>query len=182
MCCGLRLFIALGLLLTEFSGGRRRTEHALRESEERFRTLVQFSFDVYWETDAQHRFTRQEFSERLTDAPAPGSEIGKTRWEIPYLEPDEEAWRKHRATLDAHLPFRDFELARPTAGRRQALRVRFRDAGVRRMRALRRLPRRRAAHHRAQARRGGAPGARLVPRIAWTASTAPCREPTTSSR
>jgi PAS domain S-box-containing protein len=30
------------------------------------------------------------------------------------LEPDEEAWRKHRATLDAHLPFRDFEFARPT--------------------------------------------------------------------
>ncbi len=76
---------------------------------------MQFSFDVYWETDARHRFTRQEFSERLTDAPAPGSEIGKTRWEIPYVEPDEEAWRKHRATLDAHLPFRDFELARPTA-------------------------------------------------------------------
>ena len=44
-----------------------------------------------------------------------GSEIGKTRWEIPYLEPDEEAWRKHRETLVAHLPFRDFELARPTS-------------------------------------------------------------------
>jgi C4-dicarboxylate-specific signal transduction histidine kinase len=29
------------------------------------------------------------------------------------LEPGEEAWRKHRETLDAHLPFRDFELARP---------------------------------------------------------------------
>ena len=43
-----------------------------------------------------------------------GSEIGKTRWEVPYLEPDAEAWRKHRETLDAHLPFRDFELARPT--------------------------------------------------------------------
>src|SRR4029450_12427883 len=70
--------------------------------------------DVYWETDAQHRFTRQEFMEGLTDAPKPGSEIGKTRWEVPYLEPDEEAWRKHRATLDAHLAFRDFELARPT--------------------------------------------------------------------
>jgi signal transduction histidine kinase len=73
---------------------------------------VQFSFDVYWETDAQHRFTHQEFAESLADAPAPGSEIGKTRWEVPYLEPDEEAWRKHRETLDAHLPFRDFELAR----------------------------------------------------------------------
>ena len=67
--------------------------------------------------------------------------------------------------LDAHLPFRDFELARPTP-----------DGGKRyvsvsgmpvfdEMRALRRLPRRRAAHHRAQARRGGAPGARLVPRV-----------------
>ena len=112
---GFFIFIALCLLLSEFSAGRRRAEHALRASEERFRALVQFSFDVYWESDAEHRFTRQEFSERLTDAPAPGAEIGKTRWEIPYVEPDEEAWRKHRATLDAHLPFRDFELARPTA-------------------------------------------------------------------
>lgn len=92
---------------------RKRSEEALRESEDRFRTLVQFSFDVYWETDAQHRFIRQEFAESLVDAPASGSEVGKTRWEVPYLEPDEEAWRKHRETLDAHLPFRDFELARP---------------------------------------------------------------------
>ena len=91
----------------------RRAEEELRDSEERFRTLVQFSFDVYWESDAQHRFVRQDFAEGLEDAPALGSEIGKTRWEVPYLEPDAEAWRKHRETLDAHLPFRDFELARP---------------------------------------------------------------------
>jgi PAS domain S-box-containing protein len=91
---------------------RKRAEEALRRSEERFRTLVHFSFDVYWETDAQHRFTHQEFAESLADAPVSGSEIGKTRWEVPYLEPDEEAWCKHRETLDAHLPFRDFELAR----------------------------------------------------------------------
>jgi PAS domain S-box-containing protein len=94
---------------------RRRAEQSLRESEERFRTLVQFSFDVYWESDAQHRFTRQEFAEGHADPAAPGSEIGKTRWEVPYLEPDAEAWRKHRETLEAHLPFRDFELARPAA-------------------------------------------------------------------
>jgi PAS domain S-box-containing protein len=95
---------------------RERLEQALHASEERFRTLVQLSFDVYWETDAEHRFTRQDFAPTLFNAPAPGSEIGKTRWEVPYLEPDEEAWRLHRAALAAHLPFRDFELARPTAG------------------------------------------------------------------
>jgi PAS domain S-box-containing protein len=94
---------------------RKRAEQALSESEERFRTLVQFSFDVYWESDAQHRFIRQEFAQGLADPPAPGSEIGKTRWEVPYLEPDAEAWRTHRETLEAHLPFRDFELARPAA-------------------------------------------------------------------
>jgi C4-dicarboxylate-specific signal transduction histidine kinase len=92
---------------------------SLLVSEERFRTLTQFSFEIYWETDAQHRFIRLD-SERLNNAPPPDTEIGKTRWELSYLEPDEEGWRIHRETLDAHLPFRDFELARatPNGGKR----------------------------------------------------------------
>jgi hypothetical protein len=57
----------------------------------------------------------------LADAPARGWEIGKTCWEVTYVEPDEEVWRQHRATLEAHLPFRDFELARPTRGAQSEL-------------------------------------------------------------
>jgi PAS domain S-box-containing protein len=91
---------------------RKQAEDELRASEERFRTLVEFSFDVYWETDAHHRFISHQFAGDLADAGALGSQIGKTRWEGPYLEPDAEAWRKHREILDAHLPFRDFEVAR----------------------------------------------------------------------
>ena len=93
---------------------RKRAEDDLRASEERFRTLVHFSFDVYWETDAQHRFIREEFVEGLAATPAPGSDIGKTPWELPEFEASEEDWRRYRETLDAHLPFRDFELARST--------------------------------------------------------------------
>lgn len=95
---------------------RKRLEKALQDSEERFQRLVHLSFDVYWETDAAHRYTRQDYASTRHDAPAPGSEIGMARWEVPHLEPDEEAWRRHRATLAAHLPFRDFELARPMDG------------------------------------------------------------------
>jgi hypothetical protein len=58
--------------------------------------------------------TRGPRRSRASDAPAAGSEIGKTRWGVPYLEPDETAWREHRTTLEAHLPFRDFEIVRAT--------------------------------------------------------------------
>jgi diguanylate cyclase (GGDEF)-like protein len=37
---------------------------------------------------------------------------GKTPWQIPSASPDEAGWAAHRATLDSHVPFRDFEFAR----------------------------------------------------------------------
>jgi diguanylate cyclase (GGDEF)-like protein len=64
---------------------------ALAASEQRFRTLVRLSSEFYWETDAQHRMA------------APCDEMLAA------------AWQAHRATLDAHLPFRGFEFAHPQA-------------------------------------------------------------------
>ena len=158
------IFIGLCLLLSEFSAGRRRTEHALRQSGKRFRTLAQFP-GVYWETDAQHRFTRQEFLDRLTGAPAPGSVIGKAGdGTSPTSSPT-----KRLAQAPGHArrasPVPGFRARAPDARRGQALRVGVRYAGLRRIRAVRRLPRRRPQYHRPQARRGGAPRAHMVSRV-----------------
>ncbi len=92
---------------------RRAAEQALRESEARFRSLTRLSSDFYWETDEQHRFTELAYGTGHRPTVPYGTQIGKTRWEIPYLAPDEAGWRAHRAILDARLPFREFEFARP---------------------------------------------------------------------
>jgi len=80
----------------------------LRESEARFRNLTEMSSDFHWETDPRHRLVR-------TSAAMPGgvpNALGKRRWQIPSLTPDAAGWRAHEATLDAHRPFRGFEVSR----------------------------------------------------------------------
>ena len=88
-------------------------EAALRESEARFRSLTEMSSDFYWESDAAHRLTMRTENRKLAFDPLTYQIAGKTRWEVPYLAPDEAGWQAHRELLDAHLPFRDFEIARP---------------------------------------------------------------------
>ena len=87
----------------------------LRESEARYRGLTEMSSDFYWESDAEHRLTDRGSADKKVSTVSvfrQGAQIGERRWEIPYLSPDEAAWRAHRAELDAHRPFRDFELSR----------------------------------------------------------------------
>jgi diguanylate cyclase (GGDEF)-like protein/PAS domain S-box-containing protein len=90
----------------------------LRMSEARFRALTEMSSDFYWESDAEHRLTERSSADKASGA-APvflkDAQIGERRWEVPSLSPDEAGWRAHRAVLDAHLPFRDFELSRLAA-------------------------------------------------------------------
>jgi PAS domain S-box-containing protein len=91
---------------------RIQAESALRESEARFRSLTELSSDFYWETDASHRVSNAIHGSKHNPVTAPGSQFGKTRWDIPSLSPDAAGWAAHRAVLDAHLPFRGFEFSR----------------------------------------------------------------------
>ncbi|MEO8717150.1 MAG: PAS domain S-box protein [Burkholderiales bacterium] len=96
---------------------RAAAQAAVRSSEQRFRSLVSLSSDFYWESDAEHRVTVRESGGRASPAPtySTGSGIGKRRWELPFLTPDMQGWMAHKAVLDAHLPFQDFEISRPAS-------------------------------------------------------------------
>ena len=96
---------------------RKQAESALRESEARFRSLTEVSSDFYWESDTEHRITQRTASRDSGALSAfwRDAQIDKRRWEVPYLSPDEAGWQAHRAVLDAHRPFRNFELSRAYA-------------------------------------------------------------------
>jgi PAS domain S-box-containing protein len=93
---------------------QRNAEEALRQSEARFRGLTEMSSDFYWESDAEHRLTQRTESKREAAGEVfrAASSIGKRRWEILSVSPDEAGWQMHREMLDAHLSFRDFEISR----------------------------------------------------------------------
>jgi len=82
---------------------RKQAEEALRESEQRFRDYAETASDWFWESGPDHRFTVSSQDAGLNRA------LGATRWELAAdLDEEPEKWRAHRATLEAHEPFRDF--------------------------------------------------------------------------
>lgn len=111
---------ALGRAAEEIAE-RRRAEWSLRKSEARFRSLNEMSSDFYWESDAGHRITRRglEGTHNRVSLFRRSAQLGERRWEVPYLSPDAAGWEAHRATLDAHQPFRDFQLSRPGSDGRE---------------------------------------------------------------
>ncbi len=87
-------------------------ERRVRASEARFRSLTELSSDWYWEQDSEFRqtFVSEGYAAKLVSTL--GKTLGSKRWERPGATPMHGTWADHRAVLEAHLPFRNFEYSR----------------------------------------------------------------------
>ena len=103
----------------------KQTEHALKDSEQRFRDFAESASDWFWETDAEHRFTYvSEHNDPVVDG-SNRTALDKTRFEL-RLSDDrhDEKWQAHRGDLDARRPFRNFDYPREGAkGEKRYIRV-----------------------------------------------------------
>jgi PAS domain S-box-containing protein len=87
------------------------TVDALRESERRFRDIVELTGEWIWETGPDHRFTflAGNSPDETQSTVAQSIVIGKTRWEVADIDPDsDERWQQHKSDLAARRPFRGF--------------------------------------------------------------------------
>ncbi len=96
-------FVAMVYDITELKFA----QDALRTSERRFRRMVELSSDWYWVQDENLRFIDLPgLGKRNVD---PTKYLGKTRWDLPGLEPLPEAvWQRHRDMLERRESFSDF--------------------------------------------------------------------------
>ena len=104
-------YMGIGTIETDITE-RKRAEEALRASEQRFKDVAEATSDWFWEMDETLRFTFFSGRRQQLTGLSPKENIGKTRWEAADANPgDDEIWHRHRATLEAHEAFRDFEYA-----------------------------------------------------------------------
>ena len=86
---------------------RKLTEETLATNERRFRDLSELASDWFWEQDAELRFTEVTMGVALAYLQS-SSMIGKRGWDL-SIHCDKDEMRRHRALVEAHQPFRDFE-------------------------------------------------------------------------
>jgi diguanylate cyclase (GGDEF)-like protein/PAS domain S-box-containing protein len=95
---------------------RRRAADAMRDSEARFRSLIEFSSDWYWEQDEQLRFTVMSGGAVAARDLVPGDYLGRQLWDLPWLPGTDAAeWKAHRSQVERREPFRDLVLSRQAA-------------------------------------------------------------------
>lgn len=88
---------------------RKKAERALFNSEQRFKSLLEMSSDWYWEQDSEFRLTYLSEGHLEKLGIDESDRMGKKRWELPLHGVTPEQWEAHKAKLEEHLPFRDFE-------------------------------------------------------------------------
>lgn len=101
------------LVLAATQAQQRQSQRDLRLGEARFRNLLKLSSDWYWEQDREFRFIDISVEVQRQTGLKSIEHLGRARWELPELEVSDEAWREHRAKLEAHQPFHDFIMRRP---------------------------------------------------------------------
>jgi diguanylate cyclase (GGDEF)-like protein/PAS domain S-box-containing protein len=88
---------------------------ATQASEARFRSLTELSSDWYWEQDEQFRLVRIDGKHVDANTLPIESRIGGRRWDAGPQGLTPAQWAVHRATVEAHESFQDFELLRTRA-------------------------------------------------------------------
>lgn len=89
---------------------RKAAEQALLEREERFRALTELSSDWFWEQDVNFRFVEVIGEAADTVKFARQDVTGMARWELDHTTMEESVWLAHKAQLERHEVFRDFEI------------------------------------------------------------------------
>src|SRR5947207_3418748 len=87
---------------------------ALRQAEERLRTMLELSSDWYWEQDENCLFTQATGTSTEQMGVITQQYVGTARWDhggIPVG--DDGSWDKHKAVLKARQPFANFIFKRP---------------------------------------------------------------------
>src|ERR1700730_14275884 len=107
---GSRLALAVERELTSALARADAAEH-----EQRFRDIAEVSGDWIWESDTDYRFSFYSGHGHDSFPLPPEVGLGKTRWELAGADPDrDERWKRHKADLDAHRPFRGFRYSLTT--------------------------------------------------------------------
>ena len=90
---------------------RTRAEERMREIGSRFQHLTELSSDWYWQQDDAYRFTHDSRADQHKTGLDLEEVIGKTHWELPFVDVTPKQWADLKTALDAREPFYDLVLS-----------------------------------------------------------------------